>query len=316
MKYVRLYVFPKPLDSFLNLDKQARSTMSPQANSLPCDSSHGSPSHTCRLTPTRGEPLDTLAADPMFGEDVRSMKKWTEVDFRLPEDATLEETLLRIGKDDPCAHDDVYLKYLENTMYDRHKDSDCGMTKQDIRSVTVSAMRTKFPGMYFGPVYKYFLHITQDEPATAFYPSIFEAGLGKFRSRLVRTIDGEVGHIQSIQFACHRSGCSRPTLQDGDPVVLDDRRNWCHPSIDETRLGFLPALRFPGRGCSVVSCGESFSGHPVALFSIFGSLPKHLFHDADADGVPFTCDGASMTRARQVVDEDEKATERYEVSEP
>jgi hypothetical protein len=237
------------------------------------------------------------------------MKKWTEVDFPLPEDATLEETLLRIGKDDPTVSDDMYLKDLEKTMYERHKDSVCCMTEQDIRSVTVSAMQTKFPGMSFGPVYKYFLAMTKVSPATAFYPSIFELGLREFDSKLVRTVDGEVGHIQRVQFACHRPGCSRPKFQDGDPVVLDDKRNWCHPFIDETRLGFVPALKFPERGCSGVSCGESFSGHPVALFSIFGSLPKHLFH-MEAQGLPFTCVGTRMTAERQATSEDERpATE-------
>jgi len=266
-------------------------------NSLPND---------CRLGPTSSNiTLDDLMKKPDFGNDVRSMKSWTEVKLALPGDATLEGTLLRIGRDDPTADDDLYLNGLRRTMYDRYRNSACRMTKLDVRSVTDSAMQTVFTGMNFELIYEYFLAKTEESPADAFYPSIYGFGLDKYGMRLLRTVDNEVGHIQSVQFACHRAGCKR-TFQEGDAPVLDDNRNWCHPLNKDRGLGFVPALTYPKSGCTGGSCEASFSGHPVALYSVFGSLPKHLFH---IHGEPFTCDGTRAARARRIMEDAERASE-------
>lgn len=245
-----------------------------------------------------------MAKDPEYGKDVRDMIPWSEVDFKLPGDKTLGETLKQIGKADPTANDEMYFDGLRRTVRERHRDRTCAWSRANCNSVAGHMANTVFPDMSFHSVYTVFEGMSKCKPNDGFYPDIYRAGLdSKDWVRFISTEDGELGMIEEIQATCHRPGCPDPDFRTNQLVVLDDNSDCIHASVNDQNVQARPVDRYP-ESCSGVNCVDDFKRHPFALLSIFSSLPKHL---KEFQGHPFTCDGTRMTKAGREIEEIDRA---------
>jgi hypothetical protein len=266
---------------------------------------------TCRLKPAGpGRSLKTIMTeDTDYAKDVRDLKPWDEADFGLPGDKTLGETLMQIGKNDPTADDDLYVRGLKMAIRDRQYDPSCKWSRANLDSGVHQILKTTFADMNFAPVLQHLTMMTKSSPNTLFHSAIHKVGLGKqYMSGLVSTEDGEVGIVRDIQDTCHAPNCTDPTLRENQIIVLDNDGNWIHASTTDYHVSADPVNRCPS-SCAAPTCDFDFKKHRLALVSVFGSLVTHLF---DHEGDSFICGGSRMEKAKAELEAEDRAAREAE----
>jgi hypothetical protein len=236
---------------------------------------------TCRLEQTPpGVTLAEQSAEKGFGNSIRNRSSWLDLspDFVLPNDATLGETLIKIGGEDLKTD-------FRRAMFKLAEKADCMWTGQSMDHAVDSLVDHTFAGIPLRGLIGHTVNMIREPPFQVFEQSKFEEfSKDPETAMLVRLVTGETGYVQSWQSLCHKTHCPDSRFRPGQQVKFDKDGNSCHLAPNESKDTCLPFFVIPD---DCTGCSKPFDEPDKVFVDIYTKGARQCH--ATEEGVMFPC---------------------------